>query len=94
MSEDSFEETLILRVSLSGELPSPIYSGDPPEPVEVDSATIMRVGTPRGDSFNLQLYDPTGRLIDFFQYDTLEIAFDQAADILGVEPEEWRSLEP
>jgi hypothetical protein len=48
----------------------------------------MRVGTPRGDSFILNLYDPTGRLIDFLQYDTLEIALDQAADILGVEPED------
>jgi hypothetical protein len=87
-----WSEDVVRRAELHPELhPLPIFAGDPPEPINATSAAIVRRRDERGDSFALELYDPAGSLLEFLQFETLEITLDQAAAIIGVHPADWRA---
>jgi hypothetical protein len=88
-----FAGQVLLRVHLKPELrPSrAIYSGtgDPPEPLDIHTAAIVHINRDGRECFVLALHDEHGRLVEFLQFETLQIAVDQAAEILGVEPTDW-----
>src|SRR5919199_5930665 len=71
--------------------PVPIFGGDPPEPINASSAAIVHLRDERGESFALELYDPAGTMLECLQFETLEIALDQAAAIIGLQPADWRA---
>ncbi len=90
--------TLVRRIRLRPEhLPLPIYvsslgeepSDEEPVPIEPSWLGIVRWRDGLREAFQLAFYTDDGRLLEFLQYDTLEIALDQAADIVGPEPDDW-----
>ena len=46
-----------------------------------------------GEGYNPNLYGPDGASLTHLQYETLEIALDQAQAELGVERGEWQACE-
>jgi len=88
-------EQVVRRADLHlGLQPIPILAGDPPEPINASSATIVqRRDDDRGESFALELYDAAGALLESLQFETLEIALDQAAEIIGVQRADWRGAD-
>jgi hypothetical protein len=72
-------------------LPVQVCSGDG-EPLPATRARIVRVNDltlVTHEGFNLELLDHAGGLCEFTSYETLEIALDQAHEILGVDRSEW-----
>ena len=88
-------EQVVRRADLHpGLQPIPMFAGDPPEPINASLATVVqRRDDNRGESFALELYDAAGTLLESLQFETLEIALDQAADIIGVQPADWRGAD-
>jgi hypothetical protein len=71
--------------------PVPIYAGDPAEPINASSAAIVRWRDEHPESFALELYDSAGAVLECLQFETLEIALDQATALIGLEAADWRS---
>jgi hypothetical protein len=85
-------EQVVRRAELhAGLQPVPIFGGDPPDPINASSAAIVHLRDERGESFALELYDPAGTMLECLQFETLEIALDQAAAIIGLQPADWRA---
>jgi hypothetical protein len=59
--------------------PVPIYAGEPPTPMDCDWLAISCVTDEDGDeSFILYFLDGGGRIREVLQFETLDIALDQA----------------
>ena len=94
--------TLVRRIRLRSEhLPVPIYvfssldgesADEEPIPIEPSWLGIVRWRDGLRETFELAFYRDDGRLLESLQYDTLEIALDQAADIVGPEPDGWEAV--
>lgn len=72
----------------------PILSGDPAEPIDCEWLAISRVAAEPSvgpETFILYFIDGRGIPHGYLQYETLEIALDQAADISGFPPHGWTS---
>ena len=85
--DDPIEEVVIRRVWLK-EMPRPfeIHVG---KLVQVDWLAVTHETSKRLESFNLVFFSADGSPIDWAQFDTLEIALDQAHAIVGVQSSEW-----
>ena len=103
---DQAGETLVRFLRMPEHLqPVPIYA---PDPIRPDWLAIVFVpSTPNSvvESFVLYFLDADGNDLEFLQFDTLEIALDQANAIAGVAngdwtqcstpiPEEWVRIRP
>jgi hypothetical protein len=85
--DDPIEEIVIRRVQLKEKhRPFEIHIG---KPVQVDWLAVTHATSKRLESFNLVFFRADGSPIDWAQFDTLEIALDQAHAIAGVELSEW-----
>lgn len=96
--DDECDETVIRYVRLRTELkPVEIYMGDPPAPINPDWVAITHAilrwrRRPDGiESFNLAFFMDDGQRLTWEQFETLEIAIDQAKSIVGILPDEWHS---
>jgi hypothetical protein len=75
--------------------PVQIWSGDPPEPLPAVAATITHrklSNSPRSvplEGYDLELWGDDGRRLTCLQYETLEIALDQAHAVLGIDQADW-----
>jgi hypothetical protein len=92
------KEFVIRYTRLRDELkPVEIYMGDPPEPINPDWVAITHgqiwsARRPDGiEGFNLTFFMDDGRRITSEQFDTLNIAMDQAKSIVGILHDEWQS---
>lgn len=97
IEENEISETVIRCARLRSELkPVSIWSSQSDEPINPDwvgiNHTILKVpqGSEEGEAYNLAFYLDDGELLEYLQFDTLEIALEQAKAIAGVEPLEWR----
>jgi hypothetical protein len=97
MEEEEISETVIRCARLRDELkPLPIWSAESNEPINPDWVGInhavwkdaQRSGVAEG--YNLAFYRDSGEVLEYLQFDTLEIALDQAKAIAGIQPSEWR----
>jgi hypothetical protein len=89
-SENEDREIIIRRTILRKELkPVQIYMGNPPRPIDPDWVAITHAKNKYGESFIIVFYKFDGTLITFEQFDTLEIAMDQANAIAGIKSNEW-----
>ena len=91
-------EEVILRVARvpDGLKPIPIYTGDPPEPIRCAWLAISRSrGYPRSDdeAFVLYFLGAEGTILEILQYETLDIALDQAHAIARIPQTGWTSHE-
>lgn len=91
-------EILIRRARIGEHLnPLPIYSGDPPEPINADwvgiTHCVHELEHRKGffENFTLYFYSAEGKDLGYFQFDTLQIALDQATAIAGIQPNDWES---
>ena len=89
---------LVRRARLRPELlPVPIYArGDDEEAVRPIPATwlgVLEVQGPGRRSFELGFDTDEGQWLEGLPYETLDIALDQAADIVGVRAEEWERVD-
>lgn len=85
---------LVRRVRLRSELlPVPIYTADEEdsevEPIPATWLGVLEVEEDRRQSYELGFYTDDGRWLEGLQFDSLDIALDQATDIVGVLPDEW-----
>ena len=82
--------TLLRYVRLRDDLkPVPIYS---PDPISAEWLAItFAPATPKNvvESYVIFFFDSDGRELEFLQFDTLDIALDQAHAIVGVKQDEW-----
>lgn len=91
---EPFKETLLASVNLRDHPHEvPIYSGEPPEPIDSDRAGITLSGSAGRESFNLVFYTSAGVLLERLPYETLEIAHDQAYAIADIPRSEWEPCE-
>lgn len=95
---DDVEGVLIRHVRLQARhLPVPIYTltsaGREPLPIQPTWMGVVHWSDDTGESYELSFYEDNGRWVEGMEYDTLEIAIDQGADIVGVLPDEWESVE-
>ncbi len=100
MEEQEVSETVIRRARLRDELkPLPIWSAESHEPINPDWVGINRAvrradqSSSVAEGYNLAFYRDSGELLEYLQFDTLEIALDQAEAIAGVQPSEWRECD-
>lgn len=91
-------EILIRRARLGEHLkPLPIYSIDPSEPINADWAGIThcvhKIEHRNGffETFILYLFCSAGEDLELLQFDTLEIALDQANAIAGLQFSDWET---
>jgi hypothetical protein len=92
------DETVVRYVRLRNELkPVEIYMGDPPELIKPDwvaiTHAILRSGRrPDGiEGFNLVFFMDDGQCVTWEQFETMQIAIDQAKSIIGMLPDEWHT---
>ncbi len=89
---DDLRETVIRQVILRDNLkPVQIYQADTYLPIDPDWLAITHAQSEADniDSYNLVFLTFAGVCITWFQFETLEIALDQADDIVGVHASEW-----
>lgn len=87
---DQTADTLVRFLSMPDSLqPVPIYAPDPIRPEWL--AIVFAPSTPKSvnESYVLYFLDADGNELEFLQFDTLEIALDQARAIGGVANEDW-----
>jgi hypothetical protein len=95
---DRFSERLLRFVRLRPEL-LPLEVWVDGAPLEPDWLGITHSLTPHEhravplESFNLCYFRDDGELLYWQQFETLEIALDQAHAVVGVEREEWRACD-
>jgi hypothetical protein len=88
---DTLREFVLRRVWLREDLkPVQICMGDPPRPIEPDWLAISHWISGDGEGCNLVFFRFTGDPITSEQFDTLQIALDQAHAIVGVKHSEWQ----
>lgn len=85
---------VVHRVRVREELkPICIYGDDPPEPLDPEWVGVIEISDMnegRGpDEYAVALYGSDGRCLEWLQFETLQIALDQARAILGIEQDEW-----
>lgn len=85
---------LLLRVArFPDELnPVPVYSGDPPAPIRCAWLVVTHVpeGPPATpETFLLYFLGQEGEIHECLQYETLEIAIDQAHAVAGLPRSAW-----
>lgn len=76
--------------------PLPIYRRDPPEPIRCEWLGISHVndGPPaHAETFLLYFLDKVGVVQEVLQYETLEIAADQAHAICGYPQQRWATCD-
>ena len=90
-------ETIVRYTRLRGELrPVAIYTVDTLEPINPDWVAITHAVVPHEgrinplEGFCVYYLSDSGRILDYRQYDTLEIALDQVNAIAGIRGDEWR----
>ena len=90
------DEFVVRYVRLRDDLkPVEIYMGDPLEPINPDwvaitHGVIRSSRRPDGiEGFNLTFFMDDGSCLTHEQFETLEIAIDQAHAIVGIRPDEW-----
>lgn len=89
---DPLREIVLRRVRLRDNLkPVEIYIGEPPLPIEPDWVAITHGFSRRLDGYNLVFFRLDGTMITWEQFETLEIALDQAHAIVGIEHSEWEA---
>ena len=66
-----------------------MFAGTHRGPIPVVSVAIVRHKGGRRESFTLEFYDCTGTRLECLQFETLEIALDQAAALVGLGPQSW-----
>ena len=86
---DAIRETVVRRVRLT-EKHRP-FEIDVGRLVQPDWLAITHATGKNIDSFNLVFFGGDGNPIDWVQYDSVEIALDQAHAMIGVERSEWES---
>jgi hypothetical protein len=89
------EEHLIRYARLRDELkPIPIYLDEAMRPdwVAISHVRIWSARRPAGiESFELYFLMDDGSQLDWYGFDTLQIAVDQAKAIAGVQEHEWKA---
>ena len=92
------DEFVVRFVRLRDNLkPVEIYMGDPPEPINPDwvaitHGVIRSSRRPGGiEGYNLTFFMDDGRCLTHEQFETIEIAIDQAHAIVGICTDEWMS---
>jgi hypothetical protein len=72
-----------------------IYSGDPPARIEPAAALLIHAPeSPQNrEAYLLELLDSSGALLESLQFDTLEIALDQARDVARIPRSAWTSAD-
>jgi len=90
-------EIIVRYTRLRDELkPVAIYRVDPPEPINPDWAAITQAIVPDEgrinprEGFCIYYLSDDGEILGYGQYDSLEIAVDQANAIAGIRSDEWR----
>lgn len=88
------EYVLVRRVRLRPEhLPVPVYTaggeGGDVRPIPATWLGIIEVQEDGRRSYELGFYTDDGQRLEGLQFDSLDIALDQAADIVGVTADEW-----
>lgn len=68
--------------------PAELYDADG-RLVPVDRLRIVRARLDGADQFILEALDERGEVVECLQWETLEIALDQAAAIYGVAQDKW-----
>ena len=98
VDEEENTESLIRYAPLSEELkPVSIFAGDPPVPIKVDwigiSHSVLRLPqrSEEIESYIVNFYSEPGELLEALQFETLNIALDQAKAMAGIAPTEWRN---
>lgn len=96
MDKEEIVEIVIRYVRLKEKLkPLPIWMSEPLKPIEADRVGINRIVhiTPQRlnvvKGYALAFDRDNGEALEYLQFDTFEIAIDQARDIAGVQPSEW-----
>lgn len=93
MQTEDLEERLIRVVKLPSALrPVPIYTGDPPDPIPCAWLGVSHVNDgpfAHPETFLLYFLDESGVPQEVLQYETLEIAVDQAHAICSYPQQEW-----
>lgn len=91
------EGRLIWRIRLAPDCaPIPIFvsvpDSDEPVPIEPDWLGVVRWSEKDQERFELAFYTADGGWLEGLQFDTAEIALDQAAEIVGVLPGQWEAV--
>ena len=69
-----------------------IWSGDPPDQIKPAWAAVSRCSSSdRSERFVLYFLDGSGSVLEDLQYETLEIAIDQAHALAGVPAHSWQT---
>jgi len=96
MNEMKLIESLIRCAPLREELkPVSIFTSDPPEPIKADwigishSVSKLSGHSDEIESYLLNFYSEQGELLEALQFETLDIALDQAQAIVGIVRTEW-----
>ena len=91
---DEIQEVVVKRVKLREDLnPVQIYMGTPCKPIEPDWGAITHGKTKNNEGYNLVFFKIDGTPITWEQFETLEIAIDQAKAIVGIKKTEWSNCE-
>ncbi|HVG36035.1 MAG TPA: hypothetical protein VM911_23490 [Pyrinomonadaceae bacterium] len=97
MDKEEIVEVVIRYAWLKEKLkPLPIWMSEPLKPIEADWVGINRIVHKIPGRLNdvigysLAFYSDKGEALEYLQFDTLDIAIDQARDIAGIQPSEWR----
>ncbi len=92
--DDEIQEIILRKVILRKELkPVEIYMGDPAKLIEPDWVAISHAVAKDRDSYNLLFFKFEGECLTWEQFETLEIALDQAKAIVGLNHSEWDRCE-
>jgi hypothetical protein len=93
MRANDLKESMIRVAKLPAALrPVPIYAGDPPAPIPCEWLGVSHVNdgpSANAETFLLYFLDGSGEPQEVLQYETLEIAVDQAHAICGYPQREW-----
>lgn len=89
---------LVQRVRLRPELlPVPIYTADREDdevlPIPATWLGVIESQEDGRQSWELGFYTDDGRWLEGLQFDSLDIALDQATGIVGVRKDEWETTD-
>ncbi len=97
MNKEKITAVLIRHARLREEFkPILLLTGEPPESIKADwigishSVSKLPHRSDELESYIVNFYSDDGELLEALQFDTLDIALDQAKAIAGIEVTEWR----
>lgn len=89
----SFQETIIFTTKIPDNFEIPIFNGDPPEQIKAVALEISGgMANQIRKVYSLIFRDAKGDELERLQFDTLDIALDQARRLVGINRVDWTEI--